>query len=254
MNWDLKKQVQLGYSRRWVVDKYAVVGLWPSEDELFQTFWPSGSRILDIGCGAGRTTIPLSQQDYWVTGSDLSIPMVKRARDQANFWRLPISWSALDATDLPFADCTFDGALFSYNGIELVPGGKEGKKRVLQEVWRILKPGGHFIFTTHALEAFNQFAISRLGRLAVFLISRAIRRQTEEKEIGEVVNDPKRNLEVYYMQIISPRIYRRMLLETGFELAYYNSRQRIDDQKPPSWIADFDADFKFYVARKPLTD
>ena len=251
---DIKKQVKKGYSRAWVVDKYAVVGLWPSEDELFTQFWPSGAKLLDLGCGAGRTTVPLAQQDYTVIGADLSYPMVHRARNQSEQWRLPINWSVLDATDLPFANDTFDGVLFSYNGIELVPDGKEGKKRVLREVWRILRPGGHFIFTTHALEAFNQFALHRLGRLLSFLFAKAMRRPTPEKEIGEVVHDPNQNLEVYYMQIISPRTYRKMLVETGFEVAYYNSRQRIDQQHAPSFIADFDPDFKFYVARKTQID
>lgn len=253
MTLDIKKQVKKGYSRAWVVDKYAVVGLWPSEDELFSHFWPLGAKILDLGCGAGRTTLPLAQQDYTVVGTDLSHPMVQRARNQSRLWRLPINWSVLDATDLPFANETFDGVLFSYNGIELVPDGKAGKKCVLNEVWRVLKPGGHFIFTTHALEAFNQFALHRLGRLLSFLLAKALRRSVQEKEIGEVVNDPNRNLEVYYMQIISPRTFRKMLVETGFEIAYYNSRQRIDQQKAPSFVADFDPDFKFYVAKKPET-
>jgi ubiquinone/menaquinone biosynthesis C-methylase UbiE len=252
MNFNIKKQVQKGYSRAWVVDKYAVVGLWPSEDELFQKFWPYGTRVLDLGCGAGRTTLPIAQQDYWVTGADISFPMVQRARDQAERWRLPITWATLDATDLPFANETFGAVLFSYNGIELVPDGKLGKQRVLSEVWRVLKPGGHFIFTTHAIEAMNQYTFLRFSRLLSFLVSKTLRRPTLEKEIGEVVNDPNRNLEVYYMQIISPRTYRKMLANTGFEVVYYNSRQRIDQQKPPSWIADIDPDFKFYVARKPI--
>ena len=91
-------------------------------------------------------------------------------------------------------------------------------------------------------------------RLLSFLFAKAMRRPTPEKEIGEVVHDPNQNLEVYYMQIISPRTYRKMLVETGFEVAYYNSRQRIDQQHAPSFIADFDPDFKFYVARKTQID
>ena len=42
-----------------------------------------------------------------------------------------------------------------------------------------------------------------------------------------------------------------MLRSTGFGLRYFNSRSRIDAQRPPGWLADFDAEFKFYVARKP---
>jgi hypothetical protein len=72
-----------------------------------------------------------------------------------------------------------------------------------------------------------------------------------EREVGEVIHDPSRNLEVYYLQIISPRSYRRLLAQTGFELVYYNSRRRIESNKRPRWFADFDPDFKFYVVKKP---
>lgn len=247
----LKARVRLGYSRTWVVNKYSVVGLWPSEARLIETYWPPAGRMLDLGCGAGRTTIPLSQLGYRMVGADLSTPMVHRARGQARHWRLQTAWTVLDGTDLPFADGSFEGALFSYNGIELVPG-MAGKQRVLREIWRILKPGGHFIFTTHALEAFNRYAPARLKRLMAFWAARIVRQTIPEMEIGEVIHDTARNLEVYYMQIVSPRTYRKMLNQVGFELVYYNSRQRIDAQKPPGrLLVDFDPDFKFYVARKP---
>ena len=247
----LKDRVRQGYSRTWVVDKYAIVGLWPSEDRLITTYWPTGGRILDLGCGAGRTTLPLIKHDYWVTGADLALPMVRRARAQARQMGLSAPWAVLDGTALPFGDNCFDGALFSYNGIELVPGGIAGKRRVIEEVWRVLKPGGHFIFTTHALEALNRYAPIRLRRLLAFWASRILRRPIPETEMGEVIHDLNRNLEYYYMQIVSPRIYRSLLAQTGFELVYYNSRSRIDAQKPPRrFIADIDPDFKFYVAKK----
>jgi len=211
---------------------------------------PPGCRLLDLGCGAGRTTIPLARQNYLVTGTDISLPMVHRGKSQAQQWRVPATWSVLDGTDLPFADNTFDGVLFSYNGIELVPG-IAGKQQVLSEIWRVLEPGGHFIFTTHAIEALNRYAFGRLKRLASFFFSQILKRDKLESEVGEVIHGPERNLEVYYMQIVSPRIYRTLLQDTGFDLVYYNSRRRIDAQKPPGgrWI-DFDPDFKFYVAQK----
>jgi SAM-dependent methyltransferase len=245
----LKTRVKSGYSRSWVVRRYSKIGLWPSEQRICDAFWPSNRRILDIGCGAGRTTIPLAREGHVVTGTDISLPMIRQAKTLNSLDTLEPTWGVCDATDLPFGSETFDGALFSYNGIELVPG-VAGKTRVLQEVWRVLKPGGHLIFTTHALEAFNRFASFRFRQLIRFCYSRILGRAIEEMEIGEVVYDPEQNLEVYYMQIISPRTYRRLLRKLGFELDYYNSRQRIDEDRDPAWFVDFDPDFKFYVARK----
>jgi ubiquinone/menaquinone biosynthesis C-methylase UbiE len=232
-----------------VVHRYSKIGLWPSEQRVCEAFWPHSGRILDIGCGAGRTTIPLVQQGYAVTGTDISVPMVRQGHRLNSTDVQKATWAACDAADLPFSDGVFDGALFSYNGIELVPGLEE-KERVLTEVCRVLKSGGKLIFTTHAFEAFNRFAFFRIRQLFRFWCSRILRRSIEEREMGEVVYDPDRNLEVYYMQIVSPRIYRRMLKESGFELEYYNSRQRIDSDRAPAWFVDFDPDFKFYVAGK----
>ena len=73
-------------------------------------------------------------------------------------------------------------------------------------------------------------------------------------EVGEIVYDPEQNLEVYYMQVISPRVYRRMLRRMGFELIYYNTRRRVGGKGLPKWLADLDPDFKFYVARKAIGD
>ena len=246
----IKAQVRRGYSRSWVVQKYSVVGLWPSEDILCRAYWQPGMRILDLGCGAGRTTIPLVRCGYRAIGVDLSLPMAHQAHRLASQQGVEGGWGVGDATALPFADSSFDGLLFSYNGIELVPG-ISGKKRVLEEAWRVLRPGGHLIFCAHALEALNRYLFLRLRKLLKYGWGRLWLRPGLEMEIGESVYDPNRNLEVYYLQILSPRTYRRLLFQVGFKLVYYNSRQRIEAGKTPCGFADFDPDFKFYVAQKP---
>jgi SAM-dependent methyltransferase len=247
---ELKQRVKGGYSRPWVVSKYSKVGLWPSEQVLCEEFWEPKGRILDLGCGAGRTTVPLAQDGYRVVGIDLAKPMVDQARRSAELLDRKCMLGVGDATALPFSDNSFVGILFSYNGIELVPK-QTGKRRVLEEALRILQPGGHLIFTTHAFEAFNKYAPARIQRLCLYLLNSALGRNELGAEMGEIIPEPTRTVEVYYMQINSPRTYRKMIRNVGFELSYYNSRSRIDSHKRPSRLADFDSDFKFYVARKP---
>jgi SAM-dependent methyltransferase len=242
----IRDLVVRGYSHSWVINHYSKVGLWPSEETLCRRHFPAGAEVLDIGCGTGRTTIPLSQMGYRVTGIDLSPAMIRRAQDLSA--GLGVRYAVMDAADLRFPDGTFDAALFSYNGIELLPG-REGKQRALREVHRVLRPGGVFIFTTHSIFALNRFAPFRARLFLRLCLSRLLRRPIPEREVGEAYYTGD-NLEVYYMQVLSPRFYKRAIRRAGLDLIYYNSRRRIEAGKGPWPFTAFEDKERFYVARK----
>lgn len=242
----IRDMVVRGYSHAWVVNRYSKVGLWPSEERLCREYFPPGAEVLDIGCGTGRTTIPLSQMGYRVVGIDLSPAMIRRA--EALSAGLDPQYLVMDATDLRFPDGTFDVALFSYNGIELIQG-REGKRQAIREAHRTLKPGGVLIFTTHSLFALNRFAPFRARLFLRFCLCRLLRRPIPEREVGEAYYTGD-NLEVYYMQVLSPGFYKRAVREAGFDLVYYNSRRRIETGKGPWPFTAFEDRERFYVARK----
>ena len=84
------------------VDK---VGLWDSERMLISKYFTKEDRILDIGCGAGRTTIALYRLGYLkVLGVDLSSGMIDHATSLAKQAGYPIPFEVGDATSLRYDD------------------------------------------------------------------------------------------------------------------------------------------------------
>lgn len=57
------------------------IGLWESEKMMIKKYFNPEGQVLDIGCGAGRTTIGLYKLGYHlVEGLDLSEAMIVQAR------------------------------------------------------------------------------------------------------------------------------------------------------------------------------
>lgn len=104
------------------------------------------SRILDIGCGAGRNAGPLAEAGFEVIGLDLSGPMLQGARSRARAGSGIVHLARSDMDHLPIRDRSVD--LVIAHGIwNLAASGAEFRGAV-REAARISKPGaGLFVFT-----------------------------------------------------------------------------------------------------------
>lgn len=128
------------------------IELWASEKRIFPKYIKKEDKILDIGCGTGRTTFAMYKLGYHnITGLDLSHAMINTAININTSKDYYIDFIVGDATALMYSDNTFDSIIFAYNGIMQIPL-MENRMKAFKEIYRVLKKGGYFIFTTHDME------------------------------------------------------------------------------------------------------
>ena len=104
-------------------------------DHLVAQLAPGGRDVLDAGCGAGRMSRFLTDRGCAVQGVDLSPGMIAMARRD----HPDIDSRVGSITALPFADASFDAALYWYSIIHIADADLAG---VLAEARRVLRPGG----------------------------------------------------------------------------------------------------------------
>lgn len=110
--------------------------------ELNRLALPAGSRVLDAGCGSGRTLVELV--DYGqVSGIELSDEAAELARDRGLG---EVVVGRLE--ELPWDDGTFE-LITCLDVIEHVPD----DVRALRELLRVARPGGWLLVTVPAYQA-----------------------------------------------------------------------------------------------------
>lgn len=103
-----------------------------------------GEHVLDISCGTGLVTFPLSQlvgRDGKLMGVDLSERMLEKAAREAK--KLNVSnatFHHMDAEELDIPDSQFDVAINSL-GLMYYPD----PDKAIEEMYRVVKPGGRAV-------------------------------------------------------------------------------------------------------------
>ncbi len=98
-----------------------------------------GKRVLEIGVGGGLDTSEFLRNGAQVVSIDFSELSVKSASQMIKETALEPNIFLSDATKIPFQDAQFD-AVYSYGVIHHIPG----VENVLDEIYRLLRPGGTF--------------------------------------------------------------------------------------------------------------
>jgi MPBQ/MSBQ methyltransferase len=104
-------------------------------------------KVLDVGCGVGGTSRYLAKNlgpKAEVTGITLSPNQVARAQELAVEQDVPnAKFTVMNALEMDFPDNSFDIVWACESG-EHMPD----KKKYIEEMMRVLKPGGKFVMAT----------------------------------------------------------------------------------------------------------
>ena len=107
--------------------------------ELVIRYAPSGSRILDLGCGNGISSRLLNQADFDVVGTDISALFLEEAQE----WENPkLRYQVCDVLELPFENNSFD-MICSNELIEHLPD----VETALTEMIRVVRKGGKVVLS-----------------------------------------------------------------------------------------------------------
>ena len=242
---DAVEVVKNRYAEDGVVDAYSTTELFPAEATVFTQFLKPGSTILDLGCGAGRTTIDLARRGYHVEGIDFAPKMIDAAKLLAARQDSKIEFHVKDATKLDYAAESFDNIIFSYNGLEQIPG-KENRLKVINDAYRILKPGGYFMFTTRSGLAFASRRALVWFRIIVEYAWYYLIKGDHNWEFGDTIR--KGN----YFNYTNPFKVKENVVKLGFKLRFFNSENNILANRQASKLTNFsNARMLFYVFQKP---
>jgi SAM-dependent methyltransferase len=103
---------------------------------------PRGARLLDLGCGTGRHSVPFAELGFEVTGLDLSADLLSIARASAEGAGVSVRFVERDMRELdglgPFDACVSLYTAFGWLG-------DEGDRAQLRAVAAALRPGGRFL-------------------------------------------------------------------------------------------------------------
>jgi len=117
----------------------------PKDQEILKRFSALiGNRkpVWDLGCGPGQTTKYLTGLGVEISGLDLS----EKTLEQARALHPGIHFQKGNILDLEFENDSIAGVVSFY---AMVHFAEEQVETAFQEIFRVLQPGGLFLFTYH---------------------------------------------------------------------------------------------------------
>ena len=101
-------------------------------------------RVLEIGIGSGLNLPFYTAQVRQIFGLDPSPPLLARARNRVLTTQPLVQFLAGSAEQIPLDTCSVDTVVMTWVGCSIAD-----ISRALDEIRRVLRPGGHLLFVEH---------------------------------------------------------------------------------------------------------
>jgi len=118
-----------------------------------------GTRMLDVGCGAGQIAIPAARAGARVTGVDIAANLIAQARARAQAEGVDVQFDEGDAEALPYERGAFD-LVVSLIGAMFAPR----PERVAAELVRVCRPGGRIVMANWTPSGFVGLMFKAIGK------------------------------------------------------------------------------------------
>src|SRR6266498_379453 len=133
-------ELKIRLKTTWMTGDYDLFSRYMEKDaeQFFQRLGVTpGTRLLDVGCGAGQLALIAARAGAQVTGCDIATNWLEQARVRAAAEELDVTFEEGDAESLPYEDAQFEtvvslfGAMFASR-----------PDLVASELTRVCRPGG----------------------------------------------------------------------------------------------------------------
>lgn len=109
------------------------------EIAFLKQIFKKNQKIIEFGCGTGRTLIPLLKSGYQISGFDISKNMIGRATKKMKKEKLNTKFYIKDLINFSF-HTKFDGAILLQRTLNFITTA-EKQRRALQNIAKALKKG-----------------------------------------------------------------------------------------------------------------
>ena len=204
-------------SRRYRYDVYA-----PWMAETMEFAGHAGHQLLEVGGGIGTDLSQFAKHGALTTDLDLSSGHLALAKENFRLRGLPGTFIHHDAERLPFADGTFD-VVYSNGVIHHTPN----TLGVVQEIKRVLKPGGKAIIMVYAENSLHYW---RNLVWAIGIKENALQVQSMGEIMSRSVERSDNAAARPLVKVYTPERLRKLF--AGFEDIEIVQRQMVAEEKP----------------------